>query len=72
MYFNDIKSSGMFALMLDESTDVTVDKRLSSCVTHVKAGEPLNKMLGNIHTIMNCVAQEFENFGIKTRIKKII
>ncbi|XP_052233429.1 zinc finger protein 862-like [Dreissena polymorpha] len=68
---NDIKSSPVFAMMLDESTDLTVDKRLSICVRYIKAGEPVTNMLVNVHledgtahTIMNCVAHEFERHGI--------
>ncbi|XP_053395815.1 SCAN domain-containing protein 3-like [Mercenaria mercenaria] len=68
---NEIKSSGGFALMLDESTDETVDKRLSMCVRYVKGGELFTKMLYNVpiadgraHTIVNCVVEEFEKLGI--------
>lgn len=68
---NDIKKSEIFAIMLDESTDVTVQKRLSICIRYVKAGEPLTKMLCNVHvddgcahTIMNTVVQEFERLDI--------
>lgn len=68
---SDIKASGVFALMLDESTDVTIDKRLSICVRYVKDGEPQTKMLCNVHlddgcahTIVNCVSEQFKTFGV--------
>ena len=67
----DVKSSGVFAVMLDESTDVTVDKRLSICVRYVKDGESVTKMLCNVpvddgraHTIVNTVVQEFQRVDL--------
>ena len=39
----DIKSSQVFGIMINESTNLTVDKRLSICVRYVKAGELVTK-----------------------------
>ena len=67
----DICESPVFAVMLDESTDVTVDRRLSICARYAKGGEPKTDMLcyvsvhdGRSHTIVNCVVHEFEVMGI--------
>lgn len=35
-------------MMLDESTDVTVEKHLSICLQYVREGEPVTKFLTNI------------------------
>ena len=51
---NDIKASGVFALILDESTDVSVDKRLRICFRYVKGGEAQTKQLYNVHLDDGC------------------
>ena len=68
---DEINSSPSFALMLDESTDITVDKRLSICVRYVKFGVPVTKFLINVplvdgraHTIVNSVVQQCIDLGI--------
>ena len=67
----DINESPVFAIMLDESTDVTVERRLSICIRYVKAGEPKTDMYCNVpiengcsHTIVDCVVHEFQAMGI--------
>ena len=57
--------------MLDESTDLTVDKYLSIYARYIKGGKPVTQMLcsapvadGKAHTIVNCVAQELNKMGI--------
>ena len=59
------------ALMLDESTDITVEKRLSMCVQYVKSGDAVTQFLSNVplsdgrgHTIVNSVVAQFETLGI--------
>lgn len=67
----EIKESNVFALMLDESTDVTVEKHLSVCVRYVKPGQPKTHLLCNLpledgcaHTIVNTVVQACDRLGI--------
>ena len=67
----DINESPVFAIILDESRDVTVEKRLSICIRYVKAGEHKTDMFCNVpvddgcsHTIVNCVVHEFQEMGI--------
>ena len=68
---DEINSSPSFALMLDESTDITVEKRLSICVRYVQLGEAVTKFLVNVplvdgraHTIVNTVVEQCSDFGI--------
>ena len=43
-----IVESGVYAIMLDESTDLTAHKHLSICVRYVKDGNPVTKFLKNL------------------------
>ncbi|XP_045212023.2 zinc finger protein 862-like [Mercenaria mercenaria] len=43
-----IRESDFYAIMIDESTDLTVQKHLSICVRYVNKGEPVTEFLGNI------------------------
>lgn len=43
-----INASKFFAVLIDESTDITVSKRLSVCVRYCYAGSPQTSFLGNI------------------------
>lgn len=68
---DDIKSSDFYGLMLDESTDITVQKRLSVCIRYVKSGEAVTQFLCNVsiedgkaYTLVNCVIKILEDFGI--------
>ena len=40
--------SGFYGLMLNESTDVTAEKRLSICVRYFKSGQAVTRFLCNI------------------------
>ena len=71
MLVNDIKSSTFFAMMLDESTDIGVEKPLSICMRYVKHSELTTSFLSNLPlengcatTIVNCVRAEFQKLGI--------
>lgn len=68
---SEIKTSVFYGLMIDESTDLTVDKRLSVCIRYVKNGEPLTKFLCNVPledgkatTIVNSIVKTFEQLGL--------
>jgi len=68
---SEIKSSPTFAIMLDESTDISVQKRLSICIRYEIKGKPVSKFLlncyipdGKSYTIVNCIADEFQKLGI--------
>lgn len=68
---DDIKESVFYGLTLDESTDLTVEKRLSICIRYVKAGTPNTQFLCNVPledgratTIVNCVVESLERLGI--------
>lgn len=68
---DEIKTSEVYGIMLDESTDIGIQKRLSVCVRYVKQGEPVTKFLLNVQlengcaiTIVNCVLEEFEKLEI--------
>ena len=43
-----IVESGVYAIMLDESTDLTAHKHLSICVRYLKEGNPVTKFLKNL------------------------
>ena len=45
---DEINSSPVFSLMLDENTDITVEKRLPICICYVKLGSPVTRFLSNI------------------------
>jgi hypothetical protein len=68
---NDIKSSEVYAIMLDESTDISVKKRLSICMRYVRNGAIFTTFICNLPladgcaiTIINCVFDEFSKLGI--------
>lgn len=68
---NDINQSKYFGFLLDESTDIANEKRLSICVRFVKEGTPVTKFLCNVpiddgcaHTIVNCVIDQMNRFGL--------
>lgn len=68
---SEIKQSPTFAIILDESTDVSVTKHLSVCVRYEKSGKPVTRFLfntyirdGKSYTLVNCIADEFEKLGI--------
>ena len=67
----DILESDFFSVILDESTDLTVEKHLSICLRYTKHGESVTKFLTNIsvqdgraHTIVNQVIQALEKFEL--------
>ncbi|KAH3818002.1 hypothetical protein DPMN_119587 [Dreissena polymorpha] len=43
-----LSKSDFFAVIIDESTDITVSKRISLCVRYVHAGTAQTSFLGNI------------------------
>ena len=65
----DINAFGVFSQMLDKSTDMTIDKRLSICIWYVKAGEAFTQMCnfpvedGCAYTIVRTVFKQFESLG---------
>ena len=68
---SDINRSPCFALMLDESTDICIEKRLSICVRYVKLGVAITKFLINVplkdgcaRTIVAAVAEQCGKLGI--------
>ena len=68
---SDINRSPCFTLMLDESTDICIEKRLSICVRYVKLGVAITKFLINVplkdgcaHTIVAAVAKQCGKLGI--------
>ena len=69
---SDIKSSPVYSIMLDESTDISVEKKLSIYVRYVKLGEPLTIFLCNVdlsdgcaHTLISKVVELFDKLGIE-------
>jgi hypothetical protein len=50
----NIKDSKYFGLMLDESRDVTEEKRLSICIRYVKLGEAVTTFLCNFYVPDSC------------------
>ena len=69
---SDIKSSPVYSIMLDESTDISVEKKLSICVRYVKLGEPQTIFHCNVdlpdgcaHTIISKVVEQFDKLGIE-------
>ena len=69
---SDIKSSPVYSIMLDESTDISVEKKLSICVRYLKLGEPQTIFLCNVdlpdgfaHTIISKVVEQFDKLGIE-------
>ena len=70
---SEVNESGVYALMLDESTDLTVHKHLSICVRYVKTGEPVTKFLANLplpdgkaHTIVNETINCLTKLGLES------
>lgn len=68
---SEINSSPTYAIMIDESTDVSVEKHLSICIRYEKNGEAVSKFLlnaklkdGKSHTIVNCIVEQFDKLGI--------
>ena len=66
-----LRHSMYFAVLIDESTDITVSKRLSICVRYVNAGRPQTAFLGNVeledgcaHTITTASLSYFEQSDI--------
>ena len=58
--------------MIDESTDITVQKHLSVCIRYVCKGAPVTKFLtnaslddGKTHTVANVTVKCLEEFGLK-------
>lgn len=51
---SEINTSNFFALLLDESTDITVSKRLSICVRYVKNGEAFTSFLASAEITDGC------------------
>ena len=45
---SDILESGVYTIMLDESTHLTGQTHLSICVRYVKDGNPVSKFLNNL------------------------
>ena len=67
----DLKMSPAYAIMLDESTDISITKHLSVCVRYEKNGKAVTKFLfnscirdGKSYTIVNCIPEEFQKLGI--------
>ena len=68
---DEIKSSEYFAILLDESTDIRVSKRLSLCVRYVKGGNAVSNFLTNLkipdgraHTIVKATMHFLESAGV--------
>ena len=68
---NKLRHSMYFAVLIDESTAITVSKRLSICVRYVNAGRPQTAFLGNVeledgcaHTITTALLSYFEQSDI--------
>jgi len=68
---DEIKSSVYFAILLDESTDIRVSKRLSLCVRYVKGGNAVSNFLTNLkipdgraHTIVEATMHFLESAGV--------
>ena len=69
---SEIVQSEFYSIMIDESTDLTVQKHLSICIKYVKNGEAVTKFLTNVnvedgkaHTIVRHVVTALENHGLK-------
>ena len=68
---DEIKTSKFYGIMIDESTDLTVEKRLSICIRYVKSGVPVTHFLCNVpvedgkaHTIVNCIVETFNQISL--------
>lgn len=68
---SEILSSVVYAIMIDESTDICVEKHLSICVRYEKHGESVTKYLANVavedgkaHTITNAVIECLSKLGL--------
>ena len=66
-----VLNSQFYGILLDESTDISVQKHLSICIRYVLNGEPVTKFLTNVslddgkaHTIVNVTVKCLEDFGI--------
>ncbi|XP_060596481.1 zinc finger protein 862-like [Ruditapes philippinarum] len=68
-----LRSSEYFAMLIDETTDVSISKRLSICVRYIHNGIPYTDFLANIelsdgcaHTIVTALLTYFEKCEINT------
>ena len=66
-----VNASNYYAILLDESTDITVSKRLSICVRYVKHGQAITSFLasaeipdGCAYTIVESVHKTITNLGL--------
>lgn len=65
--------------MVDESTDLSVEKHLSVCVRYVNDGQVITKFLintsipdGKAHTITECITASLDKLGLdKTKIVSV-
>lgn len=67
----EMTQSDVFAVMIDESTDLAVQKHPSICAKYVKDGEPVTHFLTNVaiengkaHTIVNSLIQCLTKLGL--------
>ncbi|XP_053392615.1 zinc finger protein 862-like [Mercenaria mercenaria] len=67
----EINTSNFYALLLDESTDITVSKRLSICVRYVRNGQAVTSFLasteipdGCAYTIVESVHKVITSLGL--------
>lgn len=67
----EVLQSDFYALMIDESTDIAVQKHLSVCIRYVINGEPVTKFLANIaiddgkaHTIVSELTKCISEVGL--------
>lgn len=67
----EIVQSDFYAVMIDESTDLSVQKHLSVCVRYVKNGEAVTKFLANVaiedgkaHTIVQQLIKCLTHLGL--------
>lgn len=68
---SEIKKSSVYALMIDETTDLSVQKKLSICVRYVVNGESVTKFLANVkliqgtaHAIVTALILKLEELGL--------
>lgn len=68
-----INKSEYYALLIDETTDITISKRLSICVRYLDAGTPQTSFLGNVelpdgraHTITEALNEFLKGSAINT------
>ena len=68
----EVLESQFYGILIDESTDITVQKHLSVCIRYVCKGAPVTKFLtnaclddGKAHTVANVTVKCLEEFGLK-------